>query len=71
MQAPREYGLLDIEIVQGATFNWTLQLADAKGEVVDLAGLGQARMQGRKKIDDPDPPLFDLNAGNADLLSLL
>jgi len=63
-EAPRGYGLLDLEVIQGSTFNMRFQLLDAKGQVVPLAG-GEARMQARKKIDDPDPPLFDLTKANS------
>lgn len=63
MQAPRGYGLLDLEVVQGSTFLWRIQLRDPKGQVVPLAG-GAPRMQARKKVDDPDPPLFDLTPAN-------
>ncbi len=63
MRFPRPYGVIDLEIVQGSTFATSILLKDFNGNVIDLTDM-TARMQGRKKIDDPDPPLFDLTDGN-------
>lgn len=56
----REWGLLDLEMAQGADYKREIQLKDSQGDVVPLSGF-TGRMQIR---DDDDNLLLDLIDGN-------
>lgn len=62
----------DLEADQFATSRWWMQWkrdeGDGRGlQPVDLTGY-TLRCQGRQRVDDPDPPLFDLSTANGGIV---